>query len=366
MHIAGLGARSSFQWRVSCPDSEGSGTFYLGNMHVVGCIQFKPTANRCELRISFLKVRISSANLRLTGCFWSFIYNILVRVFHSSLTQSMEQTTAQKTADFLFSHISTAENIANTGLNISYGLFCQPIICKTHISVAISASFDDYFRDFSIKTTEFEREFDIKDGEIQIEISENVFNNLLFFIHKSRILHAKISDLPPNFPVKLNTASLNWVFPGIEALYGPNLECFIEIIVTTAPCIRLKNGEMMGRTSLKCQIMVKNHLPAVIFTTNLHFLVGFEMLNWEIRAKLLSLTAKNIEICTKSTGIETERLDFMLNLGLAAGLVYVNGRILGQGVVLPRVKGVDLSAGRVQIREKCVFVGASPVYHPRK
>ena len=368
VHIESLRGNSSFHWKVSKPKSHGEGHFSLRATHVNACIRLGAVNGCCTVTIEWVQVYVRGTDLYLQGGFWSRLYEWISRHFNEKLNRLLEtslsnaiRTAGQKELNRLLSNF--AVNAEYAGLVVSYGLVQPPIVGTDHITLATLARFQASSDSLvSPAGSGFLPEFDPTKAEIQVAISEYTLNSLLWAVYSSGYMTHTLSSFPSQLPIQLNTSSLNRVFPGIESLYGPNSPCSLTLTVTSAPILTIKPGHMQGKTTVKCVISVQNSIPAVTFDLTLLFTASFSLQNWEITAHFQSIDVLDISAYMGTTGIDSNWLKFMLDMGLKGGLGYINKEVLKQGLKLPRHMSLDSSEGSVKLEDGYVFVEASPFY----
>jgi hypothetical protein len=237
------------------------------------------------------------------------------------------------------------------------------LIVNTNISETLNPPFN-----FTQNISDFDFNSD-KGKNIELILSDYSLNSGLFTLFMMNIFKININSeiLPENFPVKINTTSLNIIFNGMSEKYGEDIpaEMFFKII--NPPTMNFFENEMRLFLTFDCQV---NVLPegeekqlAIRFSGDLSSDFNLKILekgNVELSINKVQLK-KISEIESNIEKADLENVQEFVNFVLATGVPILNKDYLRDlKINLPEIDGVDISDINLFIKENFVDLHLKP------
>lgn len=216
-------------------------------------------------------------------------------------------------------------------------------------------------------------QFNPNDMEIQLAVTEYTINSGLYAAHTGGDIQYFIpSEAVPSNPFfKLNTTDLDALLPGIKKTFGPNKKCDITCKSKEAPLFDFFNpttkypgGKFQGYVSLECSVSVRDQGVAISLLTQTDVVGSVYLESWVIKGTVESLLIDDIKVENNNIGdeIDADSLKGALNLAIGFALPTIDKQILGPGIPLPAIEGVDLRQSSIKMYDGYILVQATPSY----
>ena len=172
------------------------------------------------------------------------------------------------------------------GYALDYSLISTPKVQKKYLLFNSYASFINV----KIPETESKKfplpenvpDYNINGKQIQVYVSDFVINTALYTFYKTGDLSYLIKPemLPEQLPIKLDTTYLNTIFWGMSDIYGKGKECEMSISVYSNPKVELndKFAHFYLPSNISINVRGNYSSPAILFTTDIHLEVDFQIL----------------------------------------------------------------------------------------
>jgi len=212
---------------------------------------------------------------------------------------------------------------------------------------------------------------DYNDNEklAELLISEFTANSALYTLFLSGMLKATINNsiVPADFPVQLNTTTLDVVFNGISNKYGIDKPVEIQCEAVNYPVVKFKEENLDLGLDFECKIFVfvteSEKEQAYYFKSSLNASMNLalhENGNINVNANFASLeNSKMIETTVEETYIEN--IENLFNFAVNLALPYLNMDFLNDiHVDIPVIKGIDFKNSTLEMKNNYIDIHVTP------
>lgn len=262
-------------------------------------------------------------------------------------------------------------------LHINYSLTHAPEFKVDHIYMPLNGTI------YSNKTETSPHHFasDVKlpefdanntDG-IQLFLSNYVFETALYALYKDNILKANISTsmLPKGFPFKLDTSSLNFLFPHLKKHFGKNQPCYFTCDVNDPDFdIEIIPSGASQMLPLDCQLFAfdtkkNDYSLAVEITTDFNFtsLIHLNSTSHKVFFNLTESKISNTKIAKTNIGdFAIEFFEVKVNFALTTSKAAFNEFLAKRGIPIPDVPNTIFDNSTVALKKDYVEITFNPTF----
>jgi len=211
-----------------------------------------------------------------------------------------------------------------------------------------------------------------KEGKLaQVFASDYSINTAFRTLHLTKLLKIKVSsdDIPIDFPVQLNTTSLDLIINGLSEVYGKeklvNIECEIS---GDSPKVSLLENEATGSVVGECSIFVQvdnttNYDKALTFNTTITASADALMTEGgNITANVNKIHLENSQmVYSKVPKANIKSLENLFNFSTNLIIPFINKKYLKYLTIsLPDVDGIYFNDSKVQILNNYFELNLTP------
>jgi len=206
----------------------------------------------------------------------------------------------------------------------------------------------------------------ISSKKIQIYISENVINSILYALKDINFFSVSITTESTEKFFKLDTSTLGIIISNLTETYGPDKKVNIDCSASDYPNSELTNDKFATNLSEKCSLIVRlddgTNSTALKFYSNTNSSIKLNISDGKIIPEITSVSIKEIMILYTNIGdIDTNKLKNGLNFLIATFLPSIND-YLRKGYQLPMIQGISLSDSSISLREGYLLIESNPIF----
>ncbi|XP_038149973.1 bactericidal permeability-increasing protein [Cyprinodon tularosa] len=282
----------------------------------------------------------------------SIIFKPFIKYFKGHILRKIQEAicpavrTAIMELDLHLLTMNVSYNV-NEVLSLDVPLSGLPVIGASNLQLGFKGEF------YSIKTHKeppFEPQKFILPAQagymLSVGMSEFTLNSASYGYFSAGELHVLINDsmIPPGIPFHLNTSSMGNLIPQLPKMF-PGLMMNLNVYAREAPLFSFQPGvTTLGvKASVKASAIEPNGTQVPLFTLNIDLSASFKMMIG--KGKLMgSMAVDNITLSLASSEIgdfKIDPLETLMKTAVRLAQMKVN-LILGKGIILPRMKYVQL------------------------
>ena len=263
------------------------------------------------------------------------------------------------------------------GYALDYSLISTPKVQKKYLLFNSYASFIN----IKIPDTESKKfplpenvpDYNINGKQIQVYVSDFVINTALYTFYKTGDLSYLIKPemLPEQLPIKLDTTYLNTIFWGMSDIYGKGKECEMSISVYSNPKVELndKFAHFYLPSNISINVRGNYSSPAILFTTDIHLEVDFQILETIIITGYINeMKINNTKVLETKVPLVTSELidgEFYVVFGILKP--FLNAFIRNNLTFpVPSVEGIKFTDMTIQRFENYVAVNYNMIFDGMK
>jgi len=312
----------------------------------------------------------------------SWFYSVFVGLFHSKIESAfdaaIQQNVKSAIADIQQKYISNLPTVlkVNDVVSINYGLTLEPVNPYTAYYGLITNHIGQFFWNGG-PTTCIQPSFQMLPDlgslgarGLQVMLWEGVGSWLACSYFDARLLKYTLdqADLPPNFPIQLNTSQVQFILPQLYNKY-PNDAVVIDIVATSPPGVYIspKGIDLEIRANLTVCVLVKgNKIPA--FTLGVHTAIDF-LANFSNNNLTANFTNYNVDVYLLWSGIgpfNTSLIAFMVNMLVGQGVMPALNQYGHVGFPVPFLssKIITLANTNLEYLNGYLIINTDFVVHP--
>lgn len=209
---------------------------------------------------------------------------------------------------------------------------------------------------------------DIDDSKsIKLSLNSDILELIISFLYSKELFNIKIDNsmIPKSIPYKLNTYYLQNLLPDIYKEY-PDKDYDIELqVINNRPEIALDNEQVLlnGRIEVRLNLADTSNLVFLSFRSNfelaLNNLPNKEHYKYFLDIKTISVS--DTEIVVKCGDITGKDIDETADPLFKMLIYIINYNVLDKGILLPKVKNVDLNKNKIDVTKESFSIEIEPV-----
>lgn len=325
----------------------------------------------------------------ISGDFWvnitnnKFIKSLIVKLIKSQLTKMLINTLKGTVNNYISDTIASLplyiplDNVFNkTGLALDYEILSKPKITEGNF---LSVNTKGLIVNTNINQTlnpPYELPSDIPDSEehkkvTELFLSDFSLNGALYTLFLSEMLKFNLDSslLPKDFPIKLNTTSLDIIFNGLSNVFGIDIPTEISLYALSAPNLNFTEENIDLKLSFGCDInvLVNETNKVLAYKLNSSFRANVNLTveeNGSVKANINNLYLQDsqmIETVVPETSINN--IENLFNFAASVGAPIINKKYLNNIVIpLPTIYGIKISNSTVYVKDKYVDIHVNPDY----
>jgi hypothetical protein len=311
---------------------------------------------------------------------YSWVKSIIIKLVKSQINSIISSSLKKSVNDYmnnLMISLPPYLDLKEKGLSLDYGIMEQPkvtnnsyltinskgLIVNTNISETLNPPFN---------ITKNIEDFDFTNNpqkNVELILSDYSLNSGLFTLFMMDILKININSeiLPENFPVKINTTTLNVIFNGISDKYGEDIPSELLLKIIDTPKFNFKENAMNLNIPFQCSVFV---LPentekqlAIEFNGNLSLDLNLKITEKgkaEVNINTLDLSEVNV-IQSNVEKADLGNVQELINFVFRIGVPILNKNYLNSiNFNLPKISGIDFSDMNLILKENFIDLHLNP------
>ena len=333
-----------------------------------------------QVTVTSTSVNIGHMDIHLGGGLISTVANFVVGLLNHSIKDSIQDSLTKAISQQgndaltkLMIDLPTEIDIHNTDLAVNYTLPYDPVVSADYIEGASLGiiGVKSQPNNIPVPPAAPMSAFNATGGDLQVRLSEYVFNTGLYSAFKTGIIQYDLTAgmINPSSTFQLTTTDLGILIPQLTEVYGYNKSCEITIQANAQPTLQLKNsggelGKARGSLPTAIDIIVEGNGTAISLDSDLQFEIAMYEADWIIKAEIdfVQITKLNVTMSKIGTPDPTG-VKNLLDLAFNATIPAVNAQYFGQGIPLPNVPNVSLKNSQLLVEEGYILIEATPVYN---
>jgi hypothetical protein len=311
---------------------------------------------------------------------YSWVKSIIIRLVKSQINSVLTSSLKKSVNDYLNNLIISLPpylDLKEKALSLDYGIMEQPkvtnnsyltintkgLILNTNISETLNPPFN-----FTTNITDFDFTND-SEKNVELIISDYSLNSGLFTLFMMDILKININSeiLPENFPVKINTTTLNVIFNGISDKYGEDVPSEMLLKIIDTPKLNLKENGINLNVPFKCIIFVLTENTekqlAIEFNGNLSLDLSIRITeNGKTEVNLNSVDLSEVNVIQSNVEkADLGNVQELMNFVFRIGVPILNKKYLNDiKLNLPKISGIDISDMNLLLKENFIDLHLKP------
>ena len=359
--------------------SQGSGS--ASNSDLSSVVTLSYVDNQLQANLGNTAATVNNLSITMSG-FLGTIESWIINLFLpwlkgqvNSSVSSLLQTYAAADINALLATIPFSMELPYASVGINYALTQSPLIFTDHIAFLVNGTFYDSsyaYENPPIPGPAILPYIDYNAPEdIQIFISDYVFNSALYALYSyNGNIIVDNSYVPSQSPIKLDTDSLDILFPGLYDYYAPgNHEAQLDCgFAAPQPAIAITNEALLGNLTGSCiiQVLSSNGWDnALTLTSTISFSAQASLDNFIIYLNIVDFTFGAVKISDSNIeGIDENDVTEAFNNIAMLFIPEIQETILSNGIPLPNIPFLDLTSTKVTLYPGYIKIGATPEFKP--